>query len=399
MITALAEPSRPQDRPRTLSASVRHCFEERFGRVPRLFTAPGRVNLIGEFTDYNDGFVLPMAIDRETIAAAASRGDRLLRVHSMSRGDCEIDLDAPPRRLRGSWIDYVEGVARSLEDAAVRLAGADLVIGSDVPAGAGLSSSAALEISIGLALLAAADRALPAADLAIVAQKAEHDSVGVRCGIMDQLTATVGRAGHALLIDCRNLAWVPVPLAAMGAAVLVCDTRVRHSHATSGYNERRSECARAVEHLRRVFPGIRALRDVDDREFGGIEKALPEPLRRRARHVVTENQRTTAAADAMVAGNAIRLGQLMFESHESLRDDFEVTVPELDVLVDRARTLDGVYGARMTGGGFGGCVVSLVAKDAVMAVSDALREAFVRAFGRNPELFEANASDGGRELP
>jgi galactokinase len=340
-----------------------------------------------------------MAIDRETLVAAASRGDRVLRVHSMSLGDCEIDLDAPPQRLRGSWIDYVEGVARSIEAAGVRLVGADLVIGSDVPAGAGLSSSAALEISMGLALLAGANRALPAADLAVVAQRAEHDSVGVRCGIMDQLTATVGRAGHALLIDCRNLAWVPVPLAPMGATVLVCDTRVRHSLASSAYNERRDECAQAVELLKHVFPRLRALRDVADRDFGRVEKALPEPLRRRARHVVTENQRTTAAADAMVAGDARRLGRLMFESHESLRDDFEVTVPELDVLVDCARTLDGVYGARMTGGGFGGCVVCLVAKDAALDVSDALREAFVQAFARDPDVFEAIASDGGRELP
>jgi galactokinase len=381
-----------------LSASVRHRFEERFGRAPRLFGAPGRVNLIGEFTDYNDGFVLPMAIDRETIVAAAARTDRLVRVHSMVLGDGEIDLDAPPQRRRGGWIDYVEGVARSIEATGVRLVGADLVIGSDVPEGAGLSSSAALEISTGLALLAMADQALPAADLALLAQKAEHDSVGVFCGIMDQLAAAVGRAGHALLIDCRNLAWVPVPLEAMGAAVLVSDTRVRHSLASSAYNDRRSECARAVALLQRTYPRVRALRDVDDHELGRVENELPEPLRRRARHVVTENQRTTAAAIAMVAGNAHRLGQLMFESHESLRADFEVTVPELDVLVARARTLDGVYGARMTGGGFGGCVVSLVERDAVPAVSDALREAFFGAFGRDLDVFEAHASEGGREL-
>jgi galactokinase len=397
MSTASAQPDRPPDRPSLLSVSVRDCFEERFGRAPRLFGAPGRVNLIGEFTDYNDGFVLPMAIDRGTIVAAAARSDRLVVVHSMALGECEIDLDALPQRRRG-WIDYVEGVARSIESTGVRLVGADLVIGSDVPAGAGLSSSAALEVSIGLALLAMANQALPAADLAVLAQKAEHDSVGVFCGIMDQLTAAVGRAGHAVLIDCRNLAWVPVPLEATGAAVLVSDTRVRHSLASSAYNDRRSECARAVALLQRTNPRVRALRDVDDHELGRVEKELPEPLRRRARHVVTENQRTTAAAIAMVAGNAHRLGQLMFESHESLRTDFEVTIPELDVLVARARTLDGVYGARMTGGGFGGCVVSLVEKGAVPAVSDALREAFFGAFGRNLDVFEAHASEGGREL-
>jgi galactokinase len=173
---------------------------------------------------------------------------------------------------------------------------------------------------------------------------------------------------------------------------------VRHSLASSAYNDRRSECARAVVLLKRAFPRVRALRDVDDHELGRVEKELPEPLRRRARHVVTENQRTTAAAIAMAAGNPHRLGQLMFESHESLRADFEVTVPELDVLVARARTLDGVYGARMTGGGFGGCIVSLVEKDAACAVSDALQEAFFQAFGRNLDVFEAHASEGGHEL-
>jgi galactokinase len=178
----------------------------------------------------------------------------------------------------------------------------------------------------------------------------------------------------------------------------VCDTRVRHSLASSAYNERRSECARAVMLLKRVCPRVRALRDVDDHELARFEKELPEPLRRRARHVVTENQRTTAAAIAMAAGNVSRLGELMFESHESLRTDFEVTVSELDVLVARARMLDGVYGARMTGGGFGGCVVSFVDRDAVAAVSDALREAFFRAFGRNLDVFEAHASEGAREL-
>jgi galactokinase len=399
MSAASAHSDRSPQRPHTLlSARVRDRFEERFGRAPRLFGAPGRVNLIGEFTDYNDGFVLPMAIDRETIVAAAARGDRRVRVHSMALGECEIDLDASPRRRRGEWIDYVEGVARSIEAAGIPLVGADLVIGSDVPAGAGLSSSAALEISIGLALLAMANRALPAADLAVLAQRAEHETVGVLCGIMDQLTAAVGRAGHALLIDCRNLAWVPVPLEATRAAVLVSDTQVRHSLASSAYNDRRSECARAVMLVKRAFPRVRALRDVDDQALRTVAKEVPDPLHRRARHVVTENQRTTAAAIAMASSDLHRFGQLMFESHESLRADFEVTVPELDVLVARARTLDGVYGARMTGGGFGGCVVSLVERDAVAAVSEALREAFFRAFGRDLEVFEARASEGGREL-
>jgi galactokinase len=385
--------------PLTLAIKVRTRFQELFERVPRLFAAPGRVNLIGEFTDYNDGFVLPMAIDRATVVAIAPRNDRRLRVHSMTLdATTEIDLDAPPARLRGTWVDYVEGIARTLEQRGAPVMGADLVIDSSVPPGAGLSSSAALEISVGLALLGIVGHTMPRAELAVAAQQAEHDFVGANCGIMDPLVAALGKAGHALLIDCRNLSWAPMPLEQLGAAVLVCDTRVRHSLACSAYNERRTECAQAAKLLREVLPSVVALRDVDAEEFKRVADVLPEPLRKRARHVVTENERTTAAAAAMLAHNPYRLGALMFASHRSLRDDFEVSAPELDQLVECARALDGVYGARMTGGGFGGCVVSLVARDAVPAVTRALHDAFQAAFGHAIEPFEARASDGGHEI-
>lgn len=377
------------------AGAVRTRFVETYGRAPRLFSAPGRVNLIGEHTDYNDGFVLPMAIDRDTVVAAAPRDDRRLHVRSLTLGaSAEVDLDAPPKRLRNAWVDYVEGVARVLEARGVRLRGADLALDSDVPAGAGLSSSAALEVALGLALVAMSGHApLAPADVALAGQAAEHEFVGTQCGVMDQMIAALGRAGHALLLDCRSLAPALVPVDFSNAAVVLCDTKVKHSLASSAYNERRAECARAAATL-----GVRALRDIDVARFERDEARLPEPERRRARHVVTENARTLATAEALGAGDLARAGEAMFASHASLRDDYEVSCPELDELVACARTLDGVYGARMTGGGFGGCTVALVRSDAVASVTSALVDRFRTTFGRAPDVFVTRACDGGREL-
>ncbi|HEV2764294.1 MAG TPA: galactokinase, partial [Pyrinomonadaceae bacterium] len=278
---------------------ARRAFRELFGGEPRVFRAPGRVNLIGEHTDYNDGFVLPMAIEHSTVAAAAARSGRRVRVRSLNVGrTVEFDLDRPGPKQRGSWLDYVEGVAQALESRGVRLTGADLVVHSDVPSGAGLSSSAALEISVGLALVAVSGAEVDRVTLALAGQRAEHEYVGTRSGIMDQFVASLGREGHALLIDCRTLEATPIPVDTTDTLVVICDTQVKHQLASSEYNTRRAECERGVELLREVLPDVRALRDVSEEDLREHEGRLPEPVRRRVRHIVRENARTLAARSA-----------------------------------------------------------------------------------------------------
>jgi galactokinase len=379
--------------------AVGRAFVERYGRAARIFRAPGRVNLIGEHTDYNGGFVLPMAIERETVVAAAVRADRTVRVYSAGLGEeLSFDLDRPNPPRRGVWLDYVEGVARALEDKGVKLSGADLLIDSDVPAGAGLSSSAALEISVGLALVRVSGQELDGVTLALAGQQAEHTYVGTLCGIMDQFVAALARERHALLIDCRSLEAEPVPLDTSEAAFVVADTRVKHELSSSEYNVRRAECARGVELLRERLPGITQLRDVSVEDFRRHSDVLPDPILRRCRHIVNENERTLAAARALRAGDLAEMGRLMYESHYSLRDDYEVSSPELDVLVELARALPGVHGARMTGGGFGGSTVSLVRREALAEFERALSEGYERETGQRPAVLVSEAGGGAAEV-
>ncbi len=380
-------------------AALKREFSRCHGKSPRVFSAPGRVNLIGEHTDYNDGFVLPMAIEQRTYVAVAPREDRLLRAHSLSLASTfEADLDLPGPKQRKIWGDFVEGTAQALLGRGVRLGGADLLIDSDVPAGAGVSASAALEMAVALALVSLAGRPdFDRVELALAGQTAEHQWVGTLSGIMDQYISALGREGHALLIDCRSLEPRAVPLALGSASILICDTRVKHDLASSEYNKRRAECQRAVELLSGKLPGIRALRDVVTEDFERYAELLPEPIRRRARHVVTENVRTLAAVEAFGAGDLPTFGRLMVESHRSLQYDYEVSCPELDVSVDTALDVDGVYGARMTGGGFGGCAVMLVENAAIASVKQAVERAFEQAFGTKPELFASKACGGARE--
>jgi galactokinase len=367
--------------------AVGRAFLERYGRAARIFRAPGRVNLIGEHTDYNGGFVLPMAIERETVVAAAPRADRTVRAFSVGLGEeLSFDLDRPNPPRRGVWLDYVEGVARALEAKGARLSGADLLIDSDVPAGAGLSSSAALEISVGLALARVSGQEVDGVTLALAGQQAEHTYVGTLCGIMDQFVAALAEARHALLIDCRSLEAEPVPLDTTEAAFVVSDTRVKHELSSSEYNVRRAECARGVELLRERIPEITQLRDVSVADFRQHSGLLPDPILRRVRHVVTENERTLAAARALRAGDLAEMGRLMYESHYSLRDDYEVSSPELDLLVEIARGLPGVLGARMTGGGFGGSTVTLVRREALDGFARALSDAYERETGKPPAV-------------
>ncbi len=383
--------------PHTSALTAR--FQERFRRSARVFSAPGRVNLIGEHTDYNDGFVLPMAIAERTWVAAAPRTDRVIVAHSLEQSDQrDLRLDAPWQR-RGDWLDYVEGVARALSARGVAVGGADLLVTSDVPLGAGLSSSAALELAVGLALSELAGAAVSHADLARVGQIAENEYVGVRSGAMDQLASGLGRAGHALFIDCRSLEVTPIALPQAAVEILIVDSGVKHAHAGGGYNQRRAECQRAVELLALAGRPRRSLRDVTLDELDGLAGILPDPIFRRTRHVVRENARTEAAVDALTRGNLERFGELMNESHASLRDDYEVSAAEIDHLVAEAQRQKGVLGARMTGGGFGGSMLVLVARDQVTHVERALATSYQARFQRTARFRLAEASEGVRSEP
>jgi galactokinase len=382
-----------------LNRSLIEDFRKHYGTEPRLFWAPGRVNLIGEHTDYNDGFVLPMAIDRGTTVAASARQDRVVRVFSSSMNESlAFDLDRPGPRQRGIWLDYVEGVAQALEARGVELIGADLAIASDISIGGGLSSSAALEVSVGKALIGVSGRQVDPITLALSGQQAEHQYVGAKCGIMDQFTATMGKAGHALLIDCRKLEAKLVPLRLRDGMVVICDSKVRHSLAASEYNVRRAECEHGVVLLREFLPGIEALRDVGAGDFERWQSRLPEPVRRRCRHVVTENGRTLAATETLASGDIEGMGRLMAASHRSLRDDYEVSCRELDVLVESASSVTGVYGARMTGGGFGGCTVNIIRSSALQNFCRTVSLDYERSTGISPSIFPVTASDGACEV-
>jgi galactokinase len=383
----------------TRRETLRKAFTERYGREPRLFRAPGRVNLIGEHTDYNDGFVLPMAIGRETVVAAALRDDRRVRAFSLNLNEgVEFDLDNPGPPRRGLWLDYLEGVAWALEQDGVRLNGADLMIASDVPLGAGLSSSAALEVSVGLALSSVSGREVDKVTLALCGQRAEHEYVGTQCGIMDQLVAALGRKGHALLIDCRSLYAKPVPLDTTRVSIVICDSQVKHELSSSEYNTRRRECERGVELLREAMPEIRALRDVSLEDFERHKERLPETVRNRCRHVVTENERTVRAAEALASNELEEMGRLMKLSHISLRDDYEVSCAELDLLVEIAGNFQGCLGARMTGGGFGGSTVNLVRRDALSDFQELISKEYPRVTNITPHIYVSEAGYGAKEV-
>ena len=382
-------------------AKVRSSFAEISPVEPRLFSAPGRVNLIGEHTDYNDGFVLPTAANLRTWVAAGKRSDGLVAVHSMDLGE---SASFPLRQnlfnsqtATKRWLNYIEGVAKTLCDEGLKLSGADLVIASDVPIGAGLSSSAALEIATGYALAELGGLHLSRLKLAQCAQKAERVFVGTNSGLMDQLTASFATANHAMLIDCRSLQIRQIPLTLSDHAIVICDTRVKHALVSSAYNERRRECEHAVALLKqKQKPDIRALRDLEVDDLNLVEE-LPEPERRRARHVITENKRTLEAAESLLANDAKTLGELMVKSHQSLRDDFEVSCPELDMMFDLALRQEGVAGARMMGGGFGGCTINLVHRKKLRLFADRVTAGYQRATGLVPIIHVVQPDDGVRE--
>jgi galactokinase len=374
-------------------------FAHRFGRTPTVSRAPGRVNLIGEHTDYNDGFVMPAALDFATLTAASQRPDRRLRVYSMIMDETrEFDLDSPPPGPTGDWSDYILGVALMLERSGRNLAGADLIVWSDVPIGAGLSSSAALEVSCAHALLTESGLPFEPIEIAQLCQRAENDFVGMRCGVMDQYIACCGVAGHALLIDCRSLASRHVAIAP-NLRLLVANSGVRHQHAGGEYNLRREACEEGVRLLSRYLGPIQALRDVTPQQLESKRRKLPELIYRRCRHIVTENARVLEAERALETGDFVACGRAMNASHLSMRDDFEITCPEVDMLAGLAQHVKGVYGSRMTGGGFGGCTISLLEEWAIDKASQMLTDGYRIAMGRDVDIYVCTPSDGARLIP
>lgn len=367
-------------------------FTTLFGIHPRIFRAPGRVNLIGEHTDYNGGFVMPAAIDLSCWVAAAPRDDRTVSVHSVNMSEhVDIDIDAHVVRT-GTWRDYVAGVVLMLHEQGALQGGATLLVDSEVPVGAGLSSSAALEVGVATALLDLAGVSLDGRALARLCQRAENEVVGASCGIMDQYVACHARAGTALMLDCRSLEHQHLPLPA-GLSLVICNSMVRHSIATGEYNRRREECTAAVAVLAAEDGAVGCLRDVDVDQLNESRELLPGVLFRRARHVVTENARVLEAAAALRGSDLGTLGSLMAESHRSMRDDFEISCAELDILVDIARDLPGLCGARMTGGGFGGCTVNLVQEDAVARFRLGIAETYFQRTGLQPDIHVVTSAD------
>jgi galactokinase len=380
------------------AAEFANRFATLFSARPRIFRAPGRVNLIGEHTDYNDGFVLPAAIGFSTYVGVSPRPDGRLLIRSQEFPErFEFDLSHLPQHRTGSWCDYILGIAVILLQHGVKLRGANLLIHGEIPIGAGLSSSAALEVSSALALLSQSEADLPLPEIARLCREAENTFVGARVGIMDQFVSCMGKAGHALLLDCRRLDFEFAPLPAE-TQLIVCNTMVRHDIAASMYNQRREECEEGVRFFARLDPNIRALRDVSLDLLTRHAEGLPAVIVKRCTHVIQENQRTVEAARTLQNGDLARVGQLMAESHRSLRDLYQVSCPELDLMVDSAQTLPGFVGGRMTGGGFGGCTVNLVHANQVAEFAAQISERFRQSTGIVPQIYICSAEDGAREV-
>jgi galactokinase len=368
-------------------AALGQAFERQFGRPPGLIAeAPGRVNLIGEHTDYNDGFVLPTAIDRTVAVALARRDDDTIRGYSLDYDQCDEFPAGRVRRFAGSrgWRDYLRGVVWALCDSQYAVAGADLAIAGDVPKGAGLSSSAAIEVALAGGLTAIAGIDIDRRLLALLCQRAENFFVGVQSGIMDQYASALGRTGHALLIDCRSLDAEPVPLPS-GVAIVVIESKVARRLADTPYNRRHEECAEAARAL-----GLESLRDATTKMLS----RLSGDLLTRARHVVSENARVLAAAEALRTGDLALLGALMAESHASMRYDFEASSPEIDLLVELAQRTDGVIGARVTGAGWGGSTVNLVRENTADTFAAQVAREYAHRTGLAAEVHICRAVDG-----
>jgi len=378
----------------TISGSIAQRFHKMFGAEPRVLRAPGRVNLIGEHTDYNDGFVMPAAIGYYTRVAVGKRNDFTLEAYSAVFDEkVRLSLDALAGPPTQHWSDFIRGLAATLQTAGHGLVGMNLLIDGDIPLGAGLSSSASLEMAAALAMTSISGVNVPRLELVKLCQKTEHQFVGTLCGIMDQFVTAFGRTGHSLMLDCRSLEhWaLPIP---RDLRLVLCNSMVKHRLASGEYNRRRSDCDTGVTLLQAHLPGVRALRDIRLKDLESHKAELPATIHRRCHHVVSENQRVQEAAAALQSGDLGHFGQLMYRSHASLRDDFDVSCRELDLLVELASAYPGVYGARMTGGGFGGCTVNLVRAQAAVQFQEHIRRAYRETVGTVPDVYICEAVQG-----
>lgn len=369
-------------------------FEPEIRAETKLFRAPGRVNLIGEHTDYNDGFVLPSAIGFYTHIAVSPRSDGKLVLRSTEfPREFEFLAESLPSQKLGEWCDYVLGVATQLVKAGIALGGADLLVHGEVPVGSGLSSSASLAVASALALLSLSGKTLQLKEIAKLCQRAENEFVGARVGIMDQFVSCHGKAGHAVLLDCRSLDYELVPIPEQ-VQLVICNTMVKHELSGGEYNMRRAQCEEGVRILSHSNPKIRALRDVTVRELQGRRSEIPEVVFRRCLHVVKENERVLETKKFLESGDLTSVGELMLDSHESLRDLYEVSCRELDAMVEAAKGFPGWIGGRMTGGGFGGCTVNLVVREQANSFAAAIASRYQKEIGIHPDVYVCSAADG-----
>lgn len=376
---------------------IRRLHRERFGSEPRVFAAPGRVNLIGEHTDYADGFVMPAAIDFATFAAINPREDGAVVIQSENyKEQVTHRVNSMPSRGSGHWSDYPLGVLWALREEKIEVPGFSLTLNGDVPVGAGLSSSAAVEVATMAAALSLTGVNVPLPRMAQLCRRAENEYVGASTGIMDQFISCCGAANHALLLDCRSLHYRLAPIPA-DISLVISNTMVKHSHAGGEYNTRRAEVEEGTEILRHHRPDIKKLRDATMGDLKKWGSEMPEGVLKRTRHVITENMRTVAAAEALESGNLPELGRLLYEAHASYRDDFEGSCPEADILVELASKQAGCIGARLTGGGFGGCTVNLVEAARAREFSENLRTGYKKATGIDADIYLCHASAGVHE--
>ncbi len=377
-----------------LIQSFRHHFEAE----PLVVFAPGRINLIGEHTDYQEGFVFPAAISHGIWVAIAKNNLGVCRAYSLDfdqEFSFELESMSPKK---GHWVTYVMGVCTLLQQAGYPLANFDLVVGGDIPTGAGVSSSAALSVAVGLGLSEVFSFHIPKKNLALYAQKAEHLFAGVNCGIMDPYASAFGVENHALLLDCRTVSHQEIPISLGEYSLLLVNSKVSHALANSAYNQRRAACEESVVILQKSFPNIRTLRDLKENDLSSIKQLLPDALFPKAKHVITECARVKQAAEALQIGNLVEVGKLLQASHESLREDFDVSCLELDFLELQAKSTAGVLGARMMGGGFGGCLLTLLKTSEIPNFKTTIQEAYYTTFQLTPDFIEVSLGSGARQV-
>jgi galactokinase len=377
-----------------LYIKVVQAFQARFQHKPEIIVrAPGRINLIGGHTDYNDGFVLPVAVDRAAWLAASPREEPEAIVRALDMGNDEARFPVDQVPASGGWSDYPKGIVWAFLTRDLQPKGLSSVLTSDIPVGAGMSSSAAVELAFAYTWSQLGNFDIPRSDLALLCQQAENEYVGVNCGIMDQMISACGKAGHAMLLDTRTLEQGHFPMP-KGTAIVVADSLVRRELANSEYNVRRAQCEQAVDLLKQYLPEIEALRDVNVEDLAQFERHLPDIILKRARHVVLENARVLEAAHLLQQGDSVAVGALMVEAHQSLRDDYEVSSPELDALVEAAIEVEGCHGARMVGGGFGGCIVALADEEAIAELQKHLAQSYTKGFDKTPAVYVTRPADG-----